>query len=181
MRVTNAGRFRFRRAAAVWTLATWLGAAAIAAAPDTPTTFGDGLEAYQSGDYVRALGIWRPLAELGSPEAQFNLGLLFQQGNGVEADAARAYEWYRKAAEGGYPRAQYRVAEMLERGVGVRADLARAHFWFGMARRARYEDAKKRQRRLAKKMTSSQIAMAELRMRQQKRREKGRPDDVSLD
>ena len=70
---------------------------------------------------------------------------------------------------------------MLEAGDGPREELPRAHFWFSMAKRQKYEDAGKRRKRLAKQMTSSQIAMAELRMRQQRRREKGRSDVVSID
>jgi hypothetical protein len=153
----------------------------VAVAHGVPVSFEDGLTAYRTGQFALATEIWTPIAEAGSVEAQYNLGLLFHQGKGTPADPVHAYAWYLRAAEGGYARAQYRVAEMLEDGDGPRQDLPRAHFWFGMARRAKYEDAKTRQRALAKQMTSSQIAMAELRMRQQKRRERGEPDAVSLD
>lgn len=143
--------------------------------------FHDGMQAYRDGNYQTALTIWKALADDGMVESQYNLGLLYYGGKGVERDPERAHDWYLRAATGGFPRAQYKVAEMYESGDGIRADLPRAHFWFSMAKRAKYEDAGKRRKHLAKTMTSSQIAMAELRMRQQKRREKGHPDPVSLD
>jgi len=157
----------------MWTL--------IQPAQGAQSPFDEGMQAYRAGDFAGALEIWRPLAEEGMTEAQYNLGLLYYGGKGVEPDATEAHSWYLRAATGGFARAQYKVAEMYEAGDGVRRALPRAHFWFSMAKRQKYEDAGKRRKRLAKRMTSSEIAMAELRMRQQKRRESGHPDEVSLD
>ena len=44
-------------------------------------------------------------AERGHAEAQYQLGLLYEYGNGVEKDIARAVEYYQKAAEQGHPKA----------------------------------------------------------------------------
>jgi TPR repeat protein len=110
--------------------------------------FKAGMEAYERGDYEAARREWEP------------------------QDFAEAHGWYLKAAEGGYARAQYRVAEMFENGEGIRKDLIQAHYWFGRAGAQKYSDAKKRRRRVADKMTPEQIAFAELKMRQHKRREK---------
>ena len=44
------------------------------------------LEAAQKGDYATALSIWRPLAEQGNAAAQFNLGLMYEKGDGVQKD-----------------------------------------------------------------------------------------------
>lgn len=157
----------------------WTTACTVVAASDTD--FAAGLNAYRDGDFSAAYEIWEPLAESGMAEAQYNLGLLYHGGKGVKLDRGRALEWYLRAATGGFPRAQYKVAELYESGDGTRPDLSKAHFWFSMAKRAKFEDAGKRRKRLAERMTSSEIAMAELRMRQQKRRERGEPDVGSLD
>ena len=62
----------------------------------------DGLEAAESGDYATALKLLRPLAEQGHAEAQYNLGVMYRNGQGVPHDDAEAVKWYRLAAEQGY-------------------------------------------------------------------------------
>ena len=44
------------------------------AAPAWGQDFEKGQDAYESGDYLAALSEWRPLAEQGHADAQFNLG-----------------------------------------------------------------------------------------------------------
>ena len=46
------------------------------------------------------------LAEQGVAEAQFNLGMMYDSGQGVRQDYAEAFRWYRKAADQGYTEAQ---------------------------------------------------------------------------
>ena len=43
----------------------------------------EGVTAYHRGDYATALREFRPLAEQGLAEAQFNLGRLYDKGQGV--------------------------------------------------------------------------------------------------
>jgi len=143
-------------------------------APAAHADFKKGLEAYQSGDYATAQAEWLPLAEAGMVEAQYNIGLMHEHGQGYDVDLAAAHPWYLKAAEGGYAKAQYRVAEMYEEGEGIRTDLIQAHFWFRQAGDQRYENAKKRRRKVADKMTPEQIAMAELLARQRERERKNK-------
>jgi len=65
-----------------------------------------GVDAWGQGDYGRAVAIWRPLADAGDGDAQFNMGQAYKLGNGVPADSAVALEWYRKAAAQGHARAE---------------------------------------------------------------------------
>lgn len=44
-------------------------------------------------------------AERGHAEAEYQLGLLYEYGNGVEKDIARAVEYYQKAAAQSHPQA----------------------------------------------------------------------------
>jgi TPR repeat protein len=136
--------------------------------------FKDGMAAYRRGDFERALREWRPLADAGGVEAQFNLGLLYYHGQGVAADPAQAHAWYLEAAQGGYARAQYRVAEMYENGDGVRKDLIQAYSWFRIAGQQKYADARKRRHHVAKRMTSEQIAYADMLVRHRKRDRKAK-------
>ncbi len=59
-------------------------------------TFGDGLIAYQRGNFSTAAQIFRPLAELGHADAQFNLGHMYANGLGVTQDYAEAVRWWRR-------------------------------------------------------------------------------------
>ena len=75
-----------------------------------------GLDAYDRGDYATALREWRPLAEQGNADAQFYLGVMYRDGQGVPQNDAEAVRWYRKAAEQGYAQAQYSLRWMYANG-----------------------------------------------------------------
>lgn len=64
-----------------------------------------GVDAWNQGDYPRAVNEWRPLAIGGSADAQFNLGQAYKLGRGVPVDLPVALEWFRKAAEQGHEKA----------------------------------------------------------------------------
>ena len=68
--------------------------------------------AYDRGDYATALKEFRPLAEQGNADAQFNLGFMYENGLGVPQDYAEAVKWYRNAAEQGYAQGQANLGLM---------------------------------------------------------------------
>jgi TPR repeat protein len=57
---------------------------------------------------------------------------------------------------------------MYVEGDGVEQDYVEAHKWFNLAGKQRFQDARKRRKSLAKQMTSTQIAFAEMHARQWK-------------
>jgi hypothetical protein len=63
--------------------------------------FMSGYEAYSEGDYVIALKEWEPLAYRGDIEAQFALGMMYLNGDGVPRDEVHAYKWLNLAAADG--------------------------------------------------------------------------------
>ena len=81
--------------------------------------FQDGLDAYNSGDYVAALEEWRPLAEQGDAAAQNNLGLMYRNGRGVSQDHEQAVYWFRLATEQGNANAQLSLGVSYHNGLGV--------------------------------------------------------------
>lgn len=99
----------------------------------TWTILGGGYQSYLKGDYKAAYEEWLPLAELGDVEAQYNLGVMFDEGAGVEQDFAAAAAWYRKAAEQGFVDAQTNLGIMYYHGLGISRDIAEAAHWFRMA------------------------------------------------
>ena len=69
----------------------------------------------------------------GYAKAQFNLGLMYYNGQGVRQDYTQAVQWYRKAAEQGLADAQYNLGVAYEKGKGVRQDDAQAVQWYRKA------------------------------------------------
>ena len=65
-------------------------------------------------------------AEQGFAAAQYNLGVMYDNGQGVRQDDAQAVQWYRKAAEQGHAKAQYNLGVAYINGQGVRQDDAQA-------------------------------------------------------
>lgn len=99
----------------------------------TWTILGGGYQSYLKGDYAAAFEEWLPLAELGDVEAQYNLGVMYDEGAGVEQDPTTAASWYRKAAEQGFMDAQTNLGIMYYHGVGVERDYNEALKWFRRA------------------------------------------------
>ena len=60
--------------------------------------FDEGVNAYSRGDYATALREWLPLAQQGNTRAQFNLGLMYDEGRGMPQDYGQAYLWFNLAA-----------------------------------------------------------------------------------
>jgi uncharacterized protein len=61
------------------------------------------------GDYATALRLLQPLADKGDGVAQLNLGVMYEDGEGVPQDYTEAVKWYRRAAEQGIVGAQYNL------------------------------------------------------------------------
>src|SRR5882724_5667141 len=103
------------------------------AAPVAAGPFEDAVEAHSRGDSQKALRLIRPLANDGDAVAQFNLGLMYATGQGVQQDNAAAALWFRKAAEQGYAPAQSNLGTVYLYGRGVTQDDTEAVAWFRRA------------------------------------------------
>ena len=107
-----------------------VGAALVAmTAPAAAVDVRAGVEAYQRGDYARALAEWRPLADKGDADAQFNLAQAYKLGRGVPANLDTALGFYRKAALQNHEEAGALLGLLLFQN-GKRAD---AMPWLGKA------------------------------------------------
>jgi TPR repeat protein len=65
--------------------------------------------------------------------AQYNLGVMFNNGDGVAKDPNEALSWYQKAADGGLSISYYGLGQMYFLGNGVSKDYKEALKWFQMA------------------------------------------------
>ena len=71
------------------------------AAPEAVGQAEDAFAAYDRGDYATAHQLFRPLADQGYAGAQFNLGFMYDNGQGVAQDYARAHMWFNLSAAQG--------------------------------------------------------------------------------
>jgi TPR repeat protein len=74
----------------------WMGA------PATAQSVKAGIEAWQHANYASAVAIWRPLADRGDADAQFNLGQAYRLGRGVPLNLGTAKGWFERAARTGH-------------------------------------------------------------------------------
>ena len=83
------------------------------AAPAAAQNVKAGIDAWQRGDFVGAITIWRPLAEAGDADAAFNMGQAYRLGRGVLVDLATAQTWLERAASKDHVDAQTTLGLLL--------------------------------------------------------------------
>jgi TPR repeat protein len=76
------------------------------AVPVFATSFEDGLNALEGGNYKIAMRLLRPLAVAGDARAQFRIGVMYVEGRGVPVDYSEAAGWLLQAADQGNTDAQ---------------------------------------------------------------------------
>ena len=109
--------------------ATYLALAAVAVAG--PLDAADA--AIKHRDYPSALRIYRQAAAQGDAEAQYNLGVMYDMGEGMPEDDRGAVGWYGKAAAQGYAFAQFNLGMMYDRGDGVPMNYLQSVIWLRKA------------------------------------------------
>ena len=70
------------------------------------------------------------LANQGDATAQYNLGLMYANGQGVTQSYTEAVKWYRLAADQGFAQAQFNLGNMYANGRGVAKDYVEAERWW---------------------------------------------------
>ena len=101
------------------------------------------------------------LAKKGYPWAQFNVGVMYADGEGVTQSDKKAIKWFRKGAEQGDANAQMHLGFMHANGSGVTEDTVQAYVWWSMAKLQGLASASKRINQLKAYMTVEQIADGE--------------------
>ena len=91
------------------------------------------VDAYNTGDYQAALPVFIEFSEQSVAEAQFYLGLMYANGEGVPEDDKEAVVWCRRAAEQGLAGAQHILGLMYALGEGVPEDYKEAVVWYRRA------------------------------------------------
>ena len=114
--------------------ATLLALSLVLSAPQVSAdTIDDAYNAYQRGDFDTAAKTYRKLAERGDVVAQYNLGVMHENGQGIPQDYAEAVRWYTRAAEQGNAGAQFNLGILYEYGAGLPQNNIMAHMWYDLA------------------------------------------------
>ena len=109
---------------------------------------------------LRSLPDLQTLANQGDPEAQWQLGLRYHNGEGVLQSDTQAMLWFQLAAEQGHVTAQAALGAYYWAGRGVPQDLSKSYFWSEIALAQGDENSKSRLEGLSSQMTQSQVSAA---------------------
>lgn len=93
----------------------------------------DAKRALDAGDFTNAAKLYLPLAQQGNADAQFNLGTMYDEGEGVPEDYKEALKWYQMAAEQGHEAAQTILGAIYSVGRGVTQNFKEAAKWDRLA------------------------------------------------
>jgi len=148
-------------------IALWLGLAAPTAAYEQvlddaqAEQLSEAISLHGLGDYPPALELFHKLAEEGVAEAQFYMGVMHAEGQGLPHDYTRAADWYTLAAHQGHPQAQNYLGLLYYEGKGVIKSFRDAFIYFELAAADGYADAENNRLIVARKMNSAQITEAQ--------------------
>ncbi|MGH7249509.1 MAG: RING finger domain-containing protein [Minisyncoccia bacterium] len=81
-----------------------------------------GCQAYLEKNYALAIECFTEAADKGHPFAQHELGVIYDNGEGIPVDPEKAVEWYTRAAEQEYPPALNNLGFAYGHGAGVPVD-----------------------------------------------------------
>lgn len=95
----------------------------------------------EQGNYAEALKWFRKAAEQGLPHAQYNLGLMYDQGKGIVKDPSEAIKWFTKAAIQGHDGAQYNLGCAYRDGEGIKQNFVESNKWYLKAAEQGYAEA----------------------------------------
>lgn len=123
--------------------------------------FNKGLAAYDEGNYMQAVEWYQKAADQNDAGAQYNLGLMYDQGKGVARDYRQSVKWWTKAGKQDHAGAQLLLGLMYYEGKSVNQNYITAYRWFNKAKANGAASAKQLLDELENLMTVAQIEKAQ--------------------
>ena len=90
----------------------------------------EGKKRYLAGDHAAAAQLILKAAQAGNPEAQNQIGYMYEAGDGVPKNYAEAARWYQAGATQGNARCQFALGALYEAGLGVKENWDEAARWY---------------------------------------------------
>lgn len=128
------------RAIRVLFISIWLTVGASLPAVSLAEAYDDAVAALADGEYRTAYRDFKRLARQDHPKAQYQLGMLFLFGQGVEMDVTQGVEWLKRAANNGSYLAANELGQIYISGRGVAPDEQEAVKWVELATRLAQEN-----------------------------------------
>jgi TPR repeat protein len=102
---------------------------------DTASQYDLGVIRYVQGAYRKAARWFKRAADMGYADAEYDLGIMYFNGRGVDQSFEAAAHLLRQSARQGQPNAQFRLATLYYTGRGVARNSAKEAFWLEQAAR----------------------------------------------
>jgi TPR repeat protein len=103
--------------------------------------FEDAMDALVSGEHHEAYRGFKHLAKRDHVDAQYELGMLYLFGKGVEHNTAQGISWLKQAAENGSYGAANELGQIYLSGKGVTIDETEAIKWLELATKIAEQNA----------------------------------------
>ena len=78
----------------------------------------------------QAFPLYLKAANKNNIDAQYKVGLMYSQGDGITQSYLSASQWFRRAADNGDPRAQLNLGDYYINGIGLSEDVRQAVDWY---------------------------------------------------
>jgi TPR repeat protein len=92
-------------------------------------------------NYKKALYFFKKSARSGNASAMFQLGFIYNHGDGVAKNSQAAFYWYKKSAEYGDVAGMFNLGCMYNYGQGTPVNLKQAKYWYEKASKLGYTPA----------------------------------------
>lgn len=92
--------------------------------------FESGLKAADANNMPLAYKEFLLAAKAGHVYAQYNVGLMYEQGLGITKNVKEAVYWYNESAMQGNSAAQFNLGVCFENGIGTAVDFEKANKWY---------------------------------------------------
>lgn len=100
---------------------------------DEDKDYEQGVYLLDRGEFIEALKAFGKAAKNGNSDAQYQIGIMFLEGMGMNTNPEDAAYWFRKAAQNGHAPSQYEIGNCFLKGIGVQSDTRMAAEWFRRA------------------------------------------------
>ena len=82
------------------------------------------------GKPAQAVEWYRKAADQGNVSGLYHMGVMLEEGSGIDRDFRGSLVYYSKAAEGVFPAATFRIGRIFMEGICVKQDYSAARHWF---------------------------------------------------
>ena len=92
--------------------------------------YNEALSLFQKGEKKKSVPLLLKAATLNNAQAQYHLGMMYLNGDGVKKDFKKSSKWFHKAANQNHAHAQCELGYAYYKGHGVKGDFATGFAWF---------------------------------------------------